>query len=125
MIVVDPGWNTAPQELGGIFLGLDDSGEALRFTAVDGPTPVAYDGCAGTTNSDGTVNPTISGPIVDINERMSPAVDLIVSAHTHNAYNCMLADPAGKGVEAVRPIRDEIEQRVRGLLLDLEVLPAR
>lgn len=35
MIVVDPGWNTAPQELGGIFLGLDDSGETLRFTAVD------------------------------------------------------------------------------------------
>ncbi|WP_299302180.1 hypothetical protein [uncultured Brachybacterium sp.] len=35
MIVVDPGWNTAPQELDGIFLGLDDSGEALRFTAVD------------------------------------------------------------------------------------------
>lgn len=34
MIVVDPGWNTAPQELGGIFLGLDDGGEALRFTAV-------------------------------------------------------------------------------------------
>lgn len=58
-------------------------------------TPVAYDGCAGTTNSDGTVNPTITGPIADINERMSPAVDLIVSAHTHNAYNCMLADPAG------------------------------
>ena len=30
-----------------------------------------------------------------------------------------LADPAGKGVEAVRPIRDEIEQRVRGLLAEL------
>lgn len=27
-----------------------------------------------------------------------------------------LADPAGKGVEDVRPIRDEIERRVRGLL---------
>ena len=32
-----------------------------------------------------------------------------------------LPDPAGKGVEAVRPIRDEIEQRVRGLLAQLEV----
>ena len=31
-----------------------------------------------------------------------------------------LADPAGLGVEAVRPIRDEIEQRVRDLLARLE-----
>src|SRR4051795_10231189 len=30
-----------------------------------------------------------------------------------------LEDPAGKGVEAVRPIRDEIEQRVRALLAEL------
>ncbi len=33
-----------------------------------------------------------------------------------------LDDPAGKGVAAVRPIRDEIEGRVRGLLAEL--LPA-
>ncbi|MFJ4788784.1 arsenate reductase ArsC [Streptomyces sp. NPDC088794] len=32
-----------------------------------------------------------------------------------------LDDPAGQGVEAVRPIRDEIEHRVRGLLGDLGV----
>jgi protein-tyrosine-phosphatase len=32
-----------------------------------------------------------------------------------------LADPAGQGVDAVRPIRDEIEQRVRALLADLDV----
>jgi arsenate reductase len=34
-----------------------------------------------------------------------------------------LEDPAGRGVEAVRPIRDEIECRVRGLLAEL--VPAR
>jgi arsenate reductase len=34
-----------------------------------------------------------------------------------------LDDPAGKGVAAVRPIRDEIEIRIRGLLTEL--LPAR
>ncbi|MGW2934224.1 arsenate reductase ArsC [Streptomyces sp. NPDC001156] len=33
-----------------------------------------------------------------------------------------LPDPAGQGVEAVRPIRDEIEKRVRGLLD--EIAPA-
>ena len=32
-----------------------------------------------------------------------------------------LPDPAGKGVEDVRPIRDEIERRVRGLLTALGV----
>jgi arsenate reductase (thioredoxin) len=34
-----------------------------------------------------------------------------------------LEDPAGKGVESVRPIRDEIERRIRNLLSEL--LPAR
>jgi protein-tyrosine-phosphatase len=35
-----------------------------------------------------------------------------------------LTDPAGKGVDAVRPIRDEIDARVRGLLSELGVTPA-
>ena len=35
-----------------------------------------------------------------------------------------LEDPAGRSVEAVRPIRDEIEQRVRDLLASLDV-PSR
>jgi protein-tyrosine-phosphatase len=34
-----------------------------------------------------------------------------------------LDDPAGQGVDAVRPIRDEIEKRVHGLLTELD-LPA-
>ncbi len=33
----------------------------------------------------------------------------------------VLEDPAGQGIEAVRPIRDEIEARIRGLLS--EILP--
>lgn len=32
-----------------------------------------------------------------------------------------LDDPAGQGVEAVRPIRDGIERRIRGLLAELGV----
>ena len=35
-----------------------------------------------------------------------------------------LTDPAGKGVDAVRPIRDEIDARVRSLLEELGVAPA-
>jgi arsenate reductase len=33
----------------------------------------------------------------------------------------VLADPAGQGVEAVRPIRDEVRRRVEGLLEQLGV----
>lgn len=35
-----------------------------------------------------------------------------------------LADPAGQGVEAVRPIRDEIKQRVTDLIESLGITPA-
>lgn len=34
-----------------------------------------------------------------------------------------LEDPAGQRVEAVRPIRDDIEGRIRGLLAELDVVP--
>jgi arsenate reductase (thioredoxin) len=34
-----------------------------------------------------------------------------------------LEDPAGKGVESVRPIRDDIEHRVRGLMAELGIEP--
>ncbi|MFD4240525.1 arsenate reductase ArsC [Streptomyces sp. NPDC058525] len=34
-----------------------------------------------------------------------------------------LEDPAGQGAAAVRPIRDEIERRIRGLLAELGIEP--
>lgn len=37
----------------------------------------------------------------------------------------VLDDPAGQGIEAVRPIRDEIRRRVEALLAELGVTPAR
>jgi 5'-nucleotidase len=39
---------------------------------------------------------TLTGPVVDINEATDPAVDLVVSAHTHQAYNCLLPVPGGE-----------------------------
>ncbi|GGX81021.1 heat-shock protein HtpX [Streptomyces minutiscleroticus] len=32
-----------------------------------------------------------------------------------------LKDPAGQGIDAVRPIRDDIEQRIRALMLELGI----
>jgi len=37
----------------------------------------------------------ISGPIVDIAKNVTPAVDMLVTGHTHNAYVCAIDDPAG------------------------------
>jgi 5'-nucleotidase len=53
------------------------------------PAPFAIDGCAG-----------ISGPIVAINEALSPEIDAVITGHTHQPYNCMLPDPKGR----LRPV---------------------
>jgi 5'-nucleotidase len=36
--------------------------------------------------------PGISGAIVDIVNRMDPEVDIVISGHTHQAYNCVIND---------------------------------
>ncbi|WP_326786966.1 bifunctional metallophosphatase/5'-nucleotidase [Streptomyces sp. NBC_00151] len=38
----------------------------------------------------------ISGPIVDIAKNVTPAVDALVTGHTHQAYACTVPDPAGR-----------------------------
>jgi 5'-nucleotidase len=42
--------------------------------------------------------PAISGAIVDIVGRLDDAVDLVVSGHTHQAYNCRIANSKGRAV---------------------------
>jgi 5'-nucleotidase len=43
------------------------------------PLPAPFNGCVG-----------ISGPIVDIVDRLDDEVDVVVSGHTHQPYNCTL-----------------------------------
>jgi 5'-nucleotidase len=38
----------------------------------------------------------VAGPVLDLNDRIDPAVDLIVSAHSHQAYNCLLPVAGGE-----------------------------
>jgi 5'-nucleotidase len=38
----------------------------------------------------------VTGPIADLNAAVDDAVDLIVSAHTHQAYDCLLPVPGGQ-----------------------------
>ncbi|ONI66943.1 bifunctional metallophosphatase/5'-nucleotidase [Kribbella sp. ALI-6-A] len=40
--------------------------------------------------------PGISGPVTDIAKNLDPAIDAVISGHTHTAYNCSINDPAGK-----------------------------
>ncbi|MDO8447176.1 MAG: bifunctional metallophosphatase/5'-nucleotidase [Rhodoferax sp.] len=40
----------------------------------------------------------ISGAIVDIVNRLDPAIDLVISGHTHQAYSCLINNVAGKPV---------------------------
>ncbi len=63
-------------------------------------------------------------------EEMLGATDVVVTMGCGDACPAVpgvryedwpLDDPAGQGVDAVRPIRDEIERRVRALLTQLEV----
>ena len=42
--------------------------------------------------------PGISGPIVDIVNRLDAEVDLVVSGHTHQAYSCLIANKQGQPV---------------------------
>jgi 2',3'-cyclic-nucleotide 2'-phosphodiesterase (5'-nucleotidase family) len=38
----------------------------------------------------------VSGPIVDISKNLSPAIDMVISGHTHSPYVCNIPDPAGQ-----------------------------
>ncbi len=49
------------------------------------PPPGAVDACVG-----------ISGPIVAINDALDPAIDALITGHTHLPYNCLLDDPDGQ-----------------------------
>ncbi len=48
------------------------------------PPPGEVDACVG-----------ISGPIVAINDALDPAIDVMITGHTHLPYNCLLPDSDG------------------------------
>jgi 5'-nucleotidase len=38
----------------------------------------------------------MSGPVMEIVDGLDPAIDAVVTGHTHQAYNCSIPDPAGE-----------------------------
>jgi len=61
----------------------------LRRQGVEAIVVLIHEG--GQPSGDYDECPGISGPIVRIVEQLDPAVDLVVSGHTHRAYNCRIA----------------------------------
>ena len=77
--------------------GLDFKNEAdtvnslvplLRAQGVEAIVVLIHEG--GLPTGDYNECPGISGPIVDIVKRFDKAIDLVISGHTHKAYNCRI-----------------------------------
>ena len=60
----------------------------LRRQGIEAIVVLIHEG--GVPTGDYNECPGISGPIVDIVKRFDKAVDLVVSGHTHRAYNCRI-----------------------------------
>lgn len=93
--------------------------EAIVVLIHEGGLPTGgYDECPG-----------ISGPIVEIVEKFDKSVDLVISGHTHKAYNCVIdgrlvtsADKFGTlvteiNLEIDRASRDVIAARAHNLIV--------
>ncbi|SCE84011.1 bifunctional metallophosphatase/5'-nucleotidase [Micromonospora chokoriensis] len=64
----------------------------LRRKGVEAIVVLLHEG--GTQAATGGINDCVgmTGPIVDIANRMDPSIDVVVSGHTHQAYNCNIND---------------------------------
>lgn len=68
----------------------------LQAQGIESIVVLVHEGGAATGGINGCTG--VSGAIVDIVKRLDPAVDLVVSGHTHAAYNCLIPNSAGKNV---------------------------
>jgi 5'-nucleotidase len=57
----------------------------LLHEGVQPSDTTAYNDCSG-----------VAGPALDIAKSLKPAIDAVVSGHTHQPYNCVVADPKGQ-----------------------------
>ncbi len=65
--------------------GIEAIGVLVHLGGERGPTARDPNGCD-----------QLTGPILGLNEGIDPAVDFLVSGHTHDVYNCMLPVPGGE-----------------------------
>ena len=58
--------------------------------------PATLSATAGINDCAGGLGGPAQSPIVDVVSRLSDSVDLVISGHTHKAYNCRLPNSAGR-----------------------------
>ena len=86
---------------------------ALRAQGVHAVVVLIHEG--GVTTGGANSCEGVSGPIVDIVGRLHGEVDLVVSGHTHRAYNCLLANRDG------RPVRVTSAGSFGGMVTDIDL----
>nr|MBA4170896.1 bifunctional metallophosphatase/5'-nucleotidase [Chloroflexota bacterium] len=67
----------------------------LKAQGIESIVVLLHEGGIPTDTSDINGCEGIAGPIVDIHDRLDPAIDVLITGHTHLPYNCVLDDPAG------------------------------
>ena len=84
--------------------------EAIVVLLHEGGSPTALDinGCAG-----------VTGPIVDIAERLDDEVDLVVSGHTHQPYSCVFGGIPVTSAYSFGRLLTEIDMRVNRATKDV------
>jgi arsenate reductase len=103
-----------------VLSGGSDPGERINPTAVEAMDEVGVD--IGGESPKPWTEETLGAADVVITMGCGDACPVIPGKRY---LDWQLQDPAGQGIETVRPIRDDIEQRVRGLLDELGVEPVR
>lgn len=95
----------------------------LRSQGIEAIVVLIHEG--GLPTGDYNECPGISGPIVDIVKKFDKAVDVVVSGHTHRAYNCRIdgrlvtsADKYGTVVSAIDLVIDPATRDITSAVAD-------
>jgi 5'-nucleotidase len=79
----------------------------LRQQGIEAIVVLIHEG--GVPSGDYNECPGISGPIVDIVQKLDRAVDLVISGHTHRAYNCRIDDRLVTSADKYGTVVSEID----------------
>ena len=79
----------------------------LRQQGIEAIVVLIHEG--GVPTGDYNECPGISGPIVDIVKKLDRAVDLVISGHTHRAYNCRIDDRLVTSADKYGTVVSEID----------------
>lgn len=74
----------------------------LNRQGVEAVVAVVHEGGEGVANWNDTTCAGKSGEIFTIADKLSPQIDLVFSAHTHQGYNCVIDTPSQRGLRVIQ-----------------------